>query len=74
MENKVAVMRKLEARVMMVNRLKRKSLKKNVRGTKWKDMQRMSTKRFLHAETPRPSEAFILAMEQGKSVTVGKEL
>lgn len=38
MENKVAVMRKLEARVKMVNRLKRKSLKKNVRGTKWKDI------------------------------------
>lgn len=44
MENKVAVMRKLEARVMMVNRLKRKSLKKNVRETKWKDVRRMSNK------------------------------
>lgn len=69
-ENKVAVMRKLEARVRMLNNADLKQLQtekeefeEKCQRTKWRDIRRRTNKTFLRAETQHASEALILGIE-----------
>lgn len=54
-------------------RLKRKSLKKNIRGLSGGIYEERITM-FPHAESQHTGEALILDIEQRKNITVGKEL
>lgn len=74
-------MRKLEARVRMLNNddlkqllAEKEDFEEKCQRTKWRDIRRRSNKTFPRAETQHASEALILGTEQGKNITVRKEL